>query len=246
MLGLERLDKILDMLRDNQVVTVRTIVNTLYISEATARRDLIELENRGLARRVHGGVILTNSDRGVPFSLRESEVPDRKSIVGERAAALVKQGQVIMLDASTSCGAMVRYLPDNGDLLVITSGIKTAAALAERRIRTLVTGGTIMDNTYSMVGYYAQHVVGDMVVDTAFLSCRGISEDGRICGVMPEEIQLRSLMSQHARRIVILLTANKIGKEYYYTFGSIEDVDEIICDGELPPAWQPRIGKNRR
>lgn len=244
MYGVERLDKILHMLSEKQALSTHEIAKTLYISEATVRRDLIALEKEGMVKRIHGGVI-ASAGRDVPIRLRESEAPDSKSVVGALAAALVKPGDTIMLDASTTCNAMVRFLPQGGELLVITSGLKTAVDLCDRHIRTMVTGGSVLDNSYSLVGFYANLMVGDMTFNTVFCSCRGITRDGRICGTMIDEIQLRRVMARHAKRIVLLITANKIGQEYYYNFGTIEDVDEILCDVPLPPEWLKRIGRAR-
>ena len=245
-LVLERLEKILRMLEENQVIPIHTIAQALYVSESTARRDLIALENKGMVRRIHGGVVSANRNRDVPISLRQSESLNEKYVIAAKAAALVKPGEIIMMDSSTTCNAMVRFLPENSNLLVITSGLKTAIELSERRIQTLVTGGMVMDNSSSLVGYYANQVVNDMMVNKAFLSCRGISADGRISGVMLDEIQLRLAMARHAKEVIILLTANRINQEHCYTFGQIEDVDEIICNRDLPGDWLTRIGRNRR
>ena len=242
----DRLDKILRMLEENQVIPIHAIAQALYISESTARRDLIALENKGMVRRIHGGVVSASRNRDVPISLRQSESLNEKYVIAAKAAAQVKPGEIIMLDSSTTCNAMVRFLPENSNLLVITSGLKTAIELSERHIQTLVTGGMVMDNSYSLVGYYANQVVNDMMVNKAFLSCRGISADGRISGVMLDEIQLRLAMARHAKQVIILLAANRINQEHCYTLGQIEDVDEIICDCELPNDWLPRIGLNRR
>ena len=70
--------------------------------------------------------------------------------------------------------------------------------------------------------------------------------NGRICGSCIEEIEVRRMMAQHARRIVFMVPSHKIGREYFYTYGSLADVDEVICDEPLPAAWREMIGRNRK
>lgn len=140
MLGVERLDGIMEMLKDGQAVSIHTLSKALYISESTLRRDLAALQKEGLIRRIRGGAILAANNRDVPRLIRENEAPDIKNIIGARAAELVHPGDVILLDPSTTCSYMVPYLPQHTDLLAITSGLKTALALSERHIRTMVTG----------------------------------------------------------------------------------------------------------
>ena len=82
--------------------------------------------------------------------------------------------------------------------------------------------------------------------DAMFFSCRGVTMDGRICGSCIEEIEVRRMMAQHARRIVFMVPSHKIGREYFYTYGSLADVDEVICDEPLPAAWREMIGRNRK
>ena len=97
MLGVERLDSIMEMLKDGQAVSIHTLSKTLYISESTLRRDLAALQKEGLIRRIRGGAILAANNRDVPRLIRENEAPDIKNIIGARAAELVHPGDVILL-----------------------------------------------------------------------------------------------------------------------------------------------------
>ena len=97
MLGVERLDGIMEMLKDGQAVSIHTLSKALYISESTLRRDLAALQKEGLIRRIRGGAILAANNRDVPRLIRENEAPDIKNIIGARAAELVHPGDVILL-----------------------------------------------------------------------------------------------------------------------------------------------------
>ena len=177
MLGVERLDGIMEMLKDGQAVSIHTLSKALYISESTLRRDLAALQKEGLIRRIRGGAILAANNRDVPRLIRENEAPDIKN---------------------------------------------------------------------SMVGSHTEPLLRNVVADAMFFSCRGVTMDGRICGSCIEEIEVRRMMAQHARRIVFMVPSHKIGRVYFYTYGSLADVDEVICDESLPAAWREMIGRNRK
>ena len=142
----ERQGRIVEELRKNPDVSVKELALRLCVSEPTVRRDLTVLHNRGIVTKIYGGAMLNaaGSLNEIPFSLRASEKSEIKSTIARRAAELVEDGMVIMLDGSTSAYHMVPYLARYKNLIVITSGAKTALMLAEANIRTFCTGGQMI------------------------------------------------------------------------------------------------------
>lgn len=244
MFGIERLDQIVGMLGDERPVSVREMARRLFVSEATVRRDLDILERRGLVRRLYGGAVLVRqTNRDVPLYLREGEEAEAKNTIGRKAAALVGERDVILLDASSTAFHVVRHLTATDGLVAITSGLKAAMALGERHIKTLCTGGAMIDNSYSFIGRHAEALIENLHVDIMFFSCRGVSRDGLMTDTSVEETQLRQTMLCHAKRRILLCTPGKIGREYFYRLGHVHDIDDVICEGETPAAW--RRGKER-
>ena len=136
MFSVERFDQIVEMLKGEQVISVHNFARRLYVSEATVRRDLAELEKQGFVRRVYGGATLMKGNKDVPFSLRENEASAAKSEIGRQAASLVRENDVLFLDASSTACGMIPYLGDFHNLVVVTNGLKAALALGERHIKT--------------------------------------------------------------------------------------------------------------
>lgn len=237
MFGEERHEQIIKLLSNRRMVPVSEIAQKLYVSEATVRRDLNQLEIEGVVRRVYGGAVLVGSNRDVPLLMREGEALEAKQKIGRIAAGMVKENDVIMLDASSTVYNMIQYLRDFKNLVVITSGVKAAVALGERHISTYLTGGHVVDNSFSMVGSHAEDFVRNLNVDTFFFSCRGITEDGRLTDSSVAEAQLRQLMMKHAKRNVCLMSHNKIGRSYFYVLGQVQDMDDIVCDQDVPDSF---------
>ena len=166
--------------------------------------------------------------------MRETEAQEAKQHIGRIAAGLVHENDVIILDASSTVYSMIPYLKDFKNVVAITSGLKTALALGERHIKTYLTGGLMIDNSYSMIGGYARDMLETINADAVFFSCRGVSADGRMTDSSVEECELRKLMFRHAKRRVLMAAHNKIGRDYFYVQGHVSEIDDIVSDGPLP------------
>ena len=232
---------ILEMLEKKPDITIRELAGILHVSEPTVRRDFTELHNRGIITKVYGGAILNRgaADREIPFLLRAKEKSTVKAEMGRKAASLVSDGMVIMLDGSTSAFHIVPYLSDLKDLIVITSGAKTAVALAEANINTFCTGGYMLIHSFSYVGEPAENFIRGYNADILFFSCHGVDEAGRMSDPSIEECNLRRVMFGSSRKKYLLCDSSKFGKTYLHNLGNVREIDGIISEKEIPEA----IGK---
>lgn len=232
----ERHRRILEELSKKPDITVCELAKILCVSEPTVRRDFTELHRRGMITKIYGGAILNagGADGEIPFLLRENEKSNVKSVMGARAAKLVSDGMVIMLDGSTSAYHIVPYITKYKDIIVITSGAKTAVALAEANIRTFCTGGQMLIHSFSYVGEQAEDFVKHINADILFFSCHGLTDDGRMTDRAIEEANLRKAMFRSCKKKILLCDSSKFGKTCFYNMGSVKDIDGIITEGELP------------
>src|ERR1700761_2583855 len=119
MLTSHRKRLILDKLRPEGQVIAKSISHELGLSEDTIRRDLRELAQEGLLQRVHGGA-LPASPAVVDFVGREEIRQDGKVAIGRAAAAMIRPGQVVILDGGTTSREIARHLPKDLQAVVIT------------------------------------------------------------------------------------------------------------------------------
>ena len=154
--------------------------------------------------------------------------------MGAKAAKLVRDGMVLMLDGSTSAYHIVPYLTGFKDLIVITSGAKTAVALAEANIRTFCTGGQMLIHSFSYVGEQAEDFVRQVNADLLFFSCHGLTDDGKMTDPAIEEANLRKVMMRSCKKKYLLCDSSKFGKTYFYNMGNVEMADGIITERDLP------------
>jgi len=233
----ERQRRILEELKRNPAITVRELATLLCVSEPTVRRDFTELHRRGIITKIYGGAILNQgaADREIPFLIRENEKSTAKTEMGAKAAQLVQDGMVVMLDGSTSAYHLVPYLARKKDLIVITSGAKTAVALAEANVRTFCTGGQMLIHSFSYVGAEAEDFIRKINADILFFSCHGLTDDGWITDRASEEVNLRKVMFNACDKRILLCDSSKFGKTCFYNMGHIGQVDGIISETEIPP-----------
>jgi DeoR/GlpR family transcriptional regulator of sugar metabolism len=233
MIGTQRQQEILEYLEQYQTVSVKQIVKKFFVSEATARRDLEALEKTGLIRRVFGGAtLIIGSDKQVPLFVREREDGDEKDILCQRASAFIEDGNIIFLDGSSTVQFLVPYLKKFKDLVVVTNGLKIAQMLSELHIKVYLCGGLLMENSSVIVGQDAEEFISNFNADICIISCKGLSEDGKLTDTSYEETKLRKRYLKNAKKKVALITAHKIGKKYIHTLCDKDDLDHLIVAKE--------------
>lgn len=228
---LERLDSILTYLRQKRTASVKTLAKRFYTSEATVRRDLNELERRGLVKRLHGGVVLLDGTcREIPLYMREQQNVDAKQKIAAQAAQYIRDGQVIFMDASSTTMYLIKYFEAFQELTIITNGIKTAQELCTLNHKVYCTGGLMLHNSSAYVGDFAADFIRHFNADIFFFSSRGLSEDGKITDASSEETQIRSVMMEHSNQHIFLCDRSKIGQTFCYNLCSLEKIDACITD----------------
>ncbi|NMB42328.1 MAG: DeoR/GlpR transcriptional regulator, partial [Firmicutes bacterium] len=158
----EREKAILEIAIREKQVNVKKLAKELYASESSIRRDLNRLEKQNLLKRIHGGAILDEnaiSSIKIPFLIRELEKSDEKTQIAKKAALLIRDGNVVFLDASTSAYNIIPYLANKKNLIVITNGLKALAKLAEYNINCIGTGGSVMNSCLAFVGEATYKVI---------------------------------------------------------------------------------------
>lgn len=230
-MSIDREKQILEILLHKKQATVKELAGELFISEPSVRRDLVKLESQHLIKRIHGGAVIDEtavSKNKIPFLIREYEQSSAKVSIAERAAELISDGNVIFLDASTSCYYLIPHLASKKNLTVITNGVKTLIKLAEYDINTISTGGTLINSCLAMVGEEAYKNIESFNADIAFFSCRGISNTGYLTDISKEENNVRKRMINHSKKAYLLCAKEKFGKEYFHNLCHKDEIDGVI------------------
>ena len=206
-MSIDREKQILEILLKEKKVTVKQLAKALFISEPSVRRDLQSLEKQNLIKRIHGGAVLEEtalSKNRIPFLIREYEQSSAKAIIAKKAIDLICDDDVIFLDASTSCYYLIPFLASKRNITVITNGVKALTKLAEYGINTISTGGVLVNSCLALVGEEAYKTIENYNADIAFFSCRGISDDGYLTDIAPEENNVRKMKIRRSKKSYLL------------------------------------------
>lgn len=231
----EREKEILDLLSENEYATVEYLARKMNISPSSIRRDLKNLEDRGLVNRSYGGVkIAETSGKHIPFSLRSHENSPQKKQIAKAAARLVNPGDVVFLDASSSAYFVAELLPAIGGVTVVTNSVDVLSLLSHYDIKVFCTGGDLSEaNKGALIGGYALNFLKGIHADIAFFSVRAASASGEFFDSYPDEVATRGMMIQNASRRVLLCDSSKLGKNSTFLQGNQNDVDYIVSDYDL-------------
>lgn len=231
----QRQNEILDMLLDVGFMTVKKLAERVHISEASIRRDLITLEEKGLVQRSYGGAEPINADSvNVSFKMRMLENQQKKKKIANVAINLIKRGTVVFCDSGSTSQFLIQLLPSIKGITVATSGIEALYYLSQHQVRTISTGGTVNeDNNNSLVGDKAVAFWKSMRADIAFFSAQTIDNDGNIFCNYENEISTTNAMLESAAIKVMLCDSSKIGKNATFLLTTLRDVNIVICDKDL-------------
>ena len=230
--------KVLEILETQQYASVDELSSILCVSSSTIRRTLEILQQKGLVTRTHGGVKINSDNNFSPsFTFRIHQNSFEKKKIALSAIKLIKNGDIIFLDGSTSAFYIAEYLKEFKNIRVITNGIDTLSLLSKYNILAYSTGGQVSkENPSVLVGRYAEDMICNFHADVAFFSAQAMANDGEIYDCYEDEIFIRRAMIKNAKTKVFLCDSTKIGKTSSYHLCSLKDVNYIASNQLLPPS----------
>ncbi len=244
MLALTRRSAIAARLRETGAITVTEVEAEFGISPMTARRDLMELERQGLARRTHGGAVLPSiSAQEDSFAARVEVATEAKAKLADAAVAMLSPGETVLLDSSSTAYFVARRIVEIGlGLTVITNSLPVMEAVAAREtpnVKLVGIGGTLRPLTRSFVGPYAIHTVLGHYADRLFLSVKGVTRDGVLTDADELEAEVKRAMIAQAGESVLLLDDSKLGARGQNAIARVNEVSTVLAHGAPAAALDP-------
>ncbi len=226
-------------------MTIDALAKALYVSTSTIRRNLHILESKNLIIHSYGKVKLNrlHANYTTSYQMRDVLMVDVKELLAKEIAesGLIQNGNVIMLDASTTVSHLTNYLKTFVDITVITSGIRSLCMLDDLEIPFISTGGVPVLKSHSFTGQHAINVIRSYNADVCFLSCHGLSEEGFATDPSAPENDVRKEMLKQSKRKVLILDGTKINKTCFHNLCSIEEFDDVFCNALLPKKIMEKV-----
>lgn len=228
MLQLQRHSDILRLLRERGEVTVKELCAELYISSATARRDLAELEKSGLLKRSFGGAVINESyPDQQPLVIRSAEHVAEKKKIAQKAVSLIKEGETVFIDASSTTYFMAHYLKNVPNVTVITNNPYLNVVLSELKIRNFCTGGEMLNFSVALVGSDAERYVKNVYARSFFFSARGIC-NGEISESSKAERDIKVAMLERSDNRYFLCDSSKFDTRFPFKVADLSENTFLI------------------
>lgn len=238
MLNEERRRAILDFVNRDGRVLVADLSRRFRTSQVTIRKDLELLHNQRQLHRTHGGALPARDQALYDPSLQEKEQLHRgeKIKIAAAAAAMVKSGQVVILDSGTTTTAIARALRDFTNLTVVTNAVNIAAELAGTSIEVILTGGTLRKNSFSLVGPMAEDTLRHLSADLLFLAVDGFDVNYGLSTPNLLEAKVNRIMVDVSQRSVAVCDSSKFGRRSLSLIVPTAGIHEVITDHGIAKA----------
>ena len=229
----ERMDEIMKILKKNHYVTVDYLVKEIKYSPASIRRDLTLLQKQGLITRSYGGV--TYKDANIsPFRFRQHSMKTAKNAIAKKAASLVKNGDVVFLDGSSTTQYMGRFLIEKKGITVVTCNMLLADFLSEHGINTYCTGGKVVEYPGILGGDFALESLTKFYIDISFFSSTAFNLKGQILSLGEGGVHNHQAYRKHSKQLVYLCGSDKFDTEGKFVSLTLNDIDYFISDQNIP------------
>ncbi len=236
----ERQQRLFDLLRSQPGIRVPHIARALSVSEGTVRNDLRAMAEAGQLMRVRGGAVIRSSaaTTSPAFSARARVQADAKRRIARCASDLVRDGDSVLLDASTTVYHLADCLRNRHNLTAVTNGVEIARDLAQNPSNTVILlGGVLRADGTSVTGPISEQILEELHVKTAFLSATGIAMDSGLYEVDINEARLKRRMIAMATSVVVLIDSSKFGNVDLTLFAGLGQVSHLFVDDSLDAGW---------
>jgi DeoR family transcriptional regulator, fructose operon transcriptional repressor len=228
----QRRTRIIELLEQHGSVQVETLSQQFAVSLVTIRKDLSELEARGLLHRTHGGATWAHRSLFNP-SFREKVHLQQleKQAIARAALEFIEEGDSLILDAGSTTQTLARAMKKRfRHLHVITNSVPIALELAETTWEILLLGGTVRHHSMALIGPATVRALERYHADKAFLSATGVSVERGYTTPNDIEAQTKHAMLEAAETSVAIVDSSKLGRATLASFAALEDVGRLVTD----------------
>lgn len=242
----ERMKQILAFIEEKGSAQVRQLAKFQQVSEATIRRDLIELEKLGSIKRTHGGAVISGRSTSFERVYQEKMVMQaaEKKRIGREAAKYVGDGDTLFLDSGTTIYQLAQQLEDKKNLTVITNDLCIANTTVLHPSSDLIVTGGIRREYYNvLVGSITENFVRRLRVDKMFLSADAVDPEFGVSNANFIEAEIKTLMVNAGKEVILLADKTKFGKTALTRVCYLNEVNRIITDSGVPQAIVQKIAE---
>ena len=232
LLSVEREARIVSFLQDHGKGSVAELSRALGVSDATVRRDLRRLTLRQRVQRVHGGAVLADAvGLEPPVLQRRGLLAEEKERIGRAAAALIKDGETVVITGGSTTLEVIPHLAGRKGLTIITDSLLIAEKAARLPDVTFITlGGTVRPSELSMEGYLSELCLRELHANRAIIGARAVSlTQGLMLDRVSEATRFRACI-KIADEVILVADHTKFGQVATAVLGPLTMVQRLVTD----------------
>ena len=229
MLTNERHNAILKLLKENRTANVKELASRLFVSDATIRRDLREMQSLGLIERSHGGAILRDNADEVSIFVRMTKNAKAKEAVATNAISRLPEFHSVFIDSSSTALALAGRL-DLSYKTVVTNNLETALRLSKNpNVNLILLGGNVQYRSVSSAGSWTVRQIEEFSFDLMLASCTAIA-DGEVLERSLDQREIKLSALRRSKVKILLADKSKFSADATYRLASLEDFDLVVTD----------------
>jgi DeoR family transcriptional regulator, myo-inositol catabolism operon repressor len=241
---IKRRNGIIEHLRLQHSATLEELCNKFAVSINTIRRDIDELEQEGLLRKVYGGVVLDEKKEVIPVSVREKAFFQEKEKIGQAASQFVNDKDVIIIDSGSTTYHMIKHLK-NKNITVITNSINVLnEALPYSNIKLILAGGTLQRETNSFIGKEVVDTLSKFNASTSFIAATGVSINKGITNSSIFEADIKTAIMDSSMKRILLIDHTKFDMVSLVSFARLEYINVLITDKPVSEQFREFLFKH--
>jgi len=239
MLEKERHNLILKLVEERSIVSVGDLLDLLGASEATIRRDINALAERGEVKRIRGGAEAVRPRHqphlvGMPFAMSQAVSVPQKRAIARAAAALIAPGESIIINGGTTTYALVEFL-ENSDLDILTNSFPIAAKLlTTSRNRITLPGGTIFREQNIVLSPFENDTVASFWGNKLFVGCYGLNRFGMM-EADPLIVQAQTKLLKRSEHVIVMADSSKLRRKSSMIVVGLDRINTIVTDDGARP-----------
>jgi DeoR/GlpR family transcriptional regulator of sugar metabolism len=239
LLAENRQQLILERVRLSGRIQVSNLAKEFGVTEITIRRDLTTLQKSGLVKKTYGGAVLASPpEMNVSVRYRQTRNLAAKRIIGKLAADIINDGDIIYLEAGSTCYEIIPYLSQRKNITVIVNSLYLMSRLHElTQHRVIITGGQYRPDRMDMIGPTAEAAIAQLGGFKAFTGADDITIDAGISGSDVVTVSFAKLVLQRASKVIFVGDHSKFNNPALYKIADISELDYIVTDEKPDSAW---------
>lgn len=227
----ERIKNIENYLIENESVSLDTLCEVFEVSKNTIRRDVAELLERGLVKKVYGGITLNIQEETIPYLQRTIQNVHAKSKIGKLASTLVTSGDTLFIDSGSTTTFLIQNLKHLENVTIVTNSLNILLeSTLYPNINVISTGGILQRGTNSFVGIESLKFLKGLNISKAFISTTGVSINNGITSTSFLESEIKKILVGMSKQVILMVDHTKFDSSSLISYCTLRDINCIVTD----------------